>query len=162
MKEEKNLKTNFDINKFKTLKSYVEEEYRKIGSIDNPALKTKIFFNSNGLHHLKYKNNRLERDKIIQKNKFIFLNDAVAIIKKSSTIQEYRRIFYTLNKTKELKILEFFAFWAIISFTKKIRIKVIIRRVGGENGTFHFWSIMPFWQLNKNGRKISSENIENE
>ncbi|MFA5644604.1 MAG: hypothetical protein WC928_03720 [Patescibacteria group bacterium] len=162
MKEEKNLKTNFYINEFKTLKSYVEEEYRKIGSIDNPALKTKIFFNSNGLHHLKYDNNRSERSKTIQKNKFMFFSDAVAIIKKSSTTQEYRRIFYTSNKTKELKMIEFFAFWAIISFTKKIRIKVVIKRVGGEDGKFNFWSVMPFWQLNKNGRMIGSENIENE
>lgn len=156
------MKNNFNIVEFRLLKKNVEENYKKITSIDNPALKTKIFFNSNGLHHLKYDNNRSERSKIIQKNKFMFFNDAVIIIKKSSTIQEYRRSVSLLKETKELKMVEFFAFWAIINFTKKIRIKVVIRRIGGENGKFHFWSVMPFWQLDKNRRIISSKDIKNE
>jgi len=156
------MKNNFNIEEFKLLKKNVEENYKKITSIDNPALKTKIFFNSNGLHHLKYDNNRSKRDKIIQKNKFMFFDSAVNILKKSSTIQEYRQLFFTPNKTKRIRVVEFFAFWAIISFTKKIRIKVIVRRIGGESGQFHFWSLMPFWRLSKNGREISSENIESE
>lgn len=158
----KSLKTSFNINEFKKLKKYTEEEYKKIRNVNNPALKAQIFFNSNGLHHLKYDNNRSERNKVVQKNKLMFFNDAVNIIKKSSTIQEYRRSIYTSDETKKIKIIKFFAFWAIISFNKKTRIKVIIRRVGGENGKFHFWSVMPFWQLSKNKRITSSKNIENE
>lgn len=156
------MENNLDIEKFELLKSDIEKKYKKIANIYNPALQTKIFFNSNGLHHLKYDNNRSKRDKIIQKNKFMFFDSAVSILKKSSTVQEYRRLFSISNKTKTTKIMEFFAFWAIISFTKKIRIKVIVRRIGGEKGQFHFWSVMPFWRLSKNGRVVNSKNIENE
>ena len=94
---------NFDIKKFNLLKKQVEENYKKIVSIYNPALKTKIFFNSNGLHHLKYDNNRSKRDKIIQKNKFMFFDSSVNILKKSSTVQEYRQLSFTSNKTKRIK-----------------------------------------------------------
>ena len=157
-------KNKFDLEQFNELKKSVETEYKKIGSIYNPALRAKIFFNPDGWHHLRYNHSRSERSKSAQKSKLVFFNSATNIIKMATTIQEYRRDICHLGKNKNRKgtTREFFAFWAIISFTKKIRIKVIIKRIGGENGQFHFWSVMPFWRLSDKQREVSSENIMNE
>lgn len=61
-----------------------------IGSVFSPALKAEVYFNSDGFHHLRYDGHRSERSKKVQQNKFRFLPQAVEIIKKSTTIQEYR------------------------------------------------------------------------
>ena len=127
-----------DLEKFKKLKKETEIYYKKVGSIYCPALKSDIVFNSNGFVHLKYNSNRGERSKIIQKNKFVFLKDSIRVLKKTTTLQEYRRMIIKKN------IVEWFGFFAVIDFKNKIRIKVIVRRLGAENGKYHFWSVMPF------------------
>lgn len=158
---------DFDNEEFKKLKNEIENEYQSIGSIYSPALKAEIFFNSNGWHHLRYDQNRSERSKIIQKNKLIFFKDALRTLKKATTIQEYRRISSPIGDPDEkgfckTSTTEWFAFWAIISFIKKIRIRVIVRRVGEDDGVFHFWSVMPFWSLRRRNRVIGSIELEDE
>jgi hypothetical protein len=169
MTENKDIpKTNFfDLAKFNELKNSVKTGYKKIGSINNPALKARVIFNSDGLHHLKYDRQRSERSKPAQQNKFRFFNDAVNTIKNATTIQEYRRNICSIGEPdksgfRKTTTMEFFAFWTIISFIKKIRIRVVIRRIGGDNGQFHFWSVMPFWSLNNKQRIIGSREIEDE
>lgn len=156
---------NLDLQKFNDLKNRVQFEYRKIGKIFSPALKSDIWFTSNGFHHLRYDSTRSERSKKIQKNKFIYFIDALNILKKATTIQEYRRSIITIEKHdksdfSKIKIVEWFAFFSIVSFTKKIRIKVIVRRVGGELGQYHFWSVIPYWTLSNKNRIVSSKEIE--
>lgn len=151
---------NFDKGEFEKLKNKVDAEYKNIGKIYSPALKSDVAFNSNGFHHLRYDNTRAERSKPAQLNKFRFFNDAVNNLKISTTIQEYRRI--TCSVGGKDSIVEWFAFWSIISFVKQIRIRVIIRRVGGEDGQYHFWSVMPFWSLQHKQRVIGSIELEDE
>ena len=81
---------NFDLKKFHALREKTEAEYQKIGKLYCPALKAEVIFNADGLHHLRYTNNRSERNKVVQRNKLKFFNKAVEIIKKSTTAQEYR------------------------------------------------------------------------
>lgn len=145
---------------FENIKNKVAREYKNIGSIYNPALKSNIRFNSNGFYHLRYDNNRSERNKKVQLNKLRFFNEAVRSIKISTTIQEYRRLDKIIDSKRS--IVEWFAFWTIISFVNKIRIKVIVRRVGGKDGQFHFWSVMPFWSLRHNQKNIGSVDLDNE
>lgn len=156
---------SFNQEEFEKLKILVNTEYKKINYVYSPALKSKIVFNSNGIIHLYYKFNRASRDKRVQFNKLRFFQVSVDVLKIATTIQEYRRITlstknkYGFNKTS---IIEWFAFWSIISFKKKTRIKVIVRRVGGENGVYHFWSLMPYWTLRHRDRSIGSIDLENE
>lgn len=145
---------------FNSLQRKVKVEYYQLGSIYCPALSASIRFNSNGFHHLRYDNNRSERSKAVQFNKYRFFNSAVGVLQTATTIQEYRRIYRYVDEDN--KIIEWFAFWAIISFIKKIRIKVIVRRVGGPNSQYHFWSVMPFWKLNSSKRNIGSSVLEYE
>ncbi len=151
---------NYKEEEFKKLKDKIHNQYLDIGKIYSPALNSNIFFNSNGWHHLRYDNSRSERKKVVQLNKFRFFGDALSILKKATTIQEYRRIS-AMAHNKE-SIIEWFAFLSIISFVKQIRIKVIIRRVGGLNGQYHFWSVMPFWSLRHKQRIIGSAELNDE
>lgn len=156
---------NFDLVKFNNLKKYIKSEYEKVGKIYSPAIKACIHFNSDGFHHLRYDSHRNERPKRVQKNKLFYFKDSLEIIKKSTTIQEYRKFIMPFgNKDKsgfsKTKVVEWFAFFAIINLLKRIRIKVIIRRIGGESGQYHFWSIIPYWQLSNKKRIIGSKEIE--
>ncbi len=145
---------------FEKLKKETRDFYKTIVKIYNPAFKAELVFNSNGLNHLCYYNDRSERPILIQKNKFIFFKDAVKILRVATTIQEYRRV--ACIKGGREKIIEWFSFWAIISFKRKIRIKIIVRRLGGEDGKFHFWSLMPYWNLRHKNRIIASGDMNDE
>ncbi len=157
----------FDFEEFKRLKEETKAEYEKIGKVYCPALKTDIVFNSDGFHHLRYDNSRSERSKKAQQTKFRFLKNAVEILKKSTTIKEYRRSICAVGDPdkrgfRKTKVIEWFGFFAIISFSKRIRINVVIRRIGEEEGKYHFWSVMPYWTLTNNKRIIGSKKIEDE
>jgi len=124
-------------------------------------------FNSDGFHHLRYDSCRVERNKKSQYVKFLYFSKAVDTIKTSSTIQEYRRSICPVGKPnkngyRKTSTVEWLAFFTIISFTKRIRIRTVVRRVGGEDGRYHFWSVMPFWSLSNNQRIIGSKEIEDE
>lgn len=156
---------DFNQEEFEKLKITVNNDYKKIGSIYSPALKSKIVFNSNGIYHLYYDYNRSKRSKFVQWNKIRFFKVAVSVLKISTTIQEYRRIINLAkdkNNFNKTSTVEWFAFWSIISFVKQIRIKVIVRRVGGENGLYHFWSVMPYWSLRQKERIIGLAELEDE
>jgi len=155
---------NFDQEEFEKLKTKVHSDYKKIGNIYCPALKSKIVFNANGLYHLHYNSDRSERNKLVQRNKFSFFQSATEILRILTTIQEYRRCIVKNNSETVLKlnITEWFSFWAITSFKKQIRIKIIVRRVGGENGQYHFWSVMPYWSLRHKERMIGDLDLEHE
>jgi hypothetical protein len=155
----------FDKEKFKELKNLTKSNYEKIGCIYCPALQANVVFNSDGFHHLRYDNNRSERNKKSQRNKFIFLDKAVEILKKSTTIQEYRRSICAVGDCdrsgfRKTKIVEWFGFFAIISISKRRRINVVVRRIGAESGQYHFWSLMPYWALSNNNRVVGSKKIE--
>ena len=156
----------FDEVEFKKLKNSVATEYKKIISIYSPALKAEIFFNAKGLYHLRYDNGQHERNKLVQQNKLRFFSSGLEIIKVSTTIQEYRRGLCCVSKPSkdnphQESLVEWFAFFSVISFIKQIRVKTVVRRIGGENGRFHFWSVMPFWSLHNNKRLLGLKEIEN-
>ncbi|MDD4901417.1 MAG: hypothetical protein PHS62_04965 [Patescibacteria group bacterium] len=157
----------FSLEKFNELKNLTKLNYDKIGRIYSPALRANIVFNSDGFHHLRYDNSRSERSKKVQRNKFVYFNKAVEILKRSTTIQEYRRSICTVGSRdrsgfRKTKIVEWFGFFAIISFSQRIRINVVVRRAGEENGQYHFWSVMPYWSLSNNIRIIGSKKMEDE
>lgn len=161
------MKNQIDLVKFKKLKEEVRRAYEKIGFIYCPALKANIVFNSDGFHHLRYDCNRSERNKKIQQNKIIYFNDAVEILKKATTIQEYRRSVCPVGKIdrsgfRKTKTVEWFGLFAIVNFDKCIRLNVVIRRLGENDEKYHFWSVMPYWTLSNNKRVIGSIKMEDE
>src|SRR3989338_1921890 len=114
-----------------------------------PALDTEVHFTSDGFNHLLHKPNRLPRARKEQKNKLSCLKEAVEIIKRSTTVQEYWEEMQTVGspdksgfkKTAKVKYFIFIALWDHNGIMK--RVKVVVRKVG--DGQFHFWSVMPYW-----------------
>jgi hypothetical protein len=86
-----------DENYFKERKSKAEAIYSAQKTIYNPYFKTNIVLNSDGFHHLQFSARR-ERNKREQLLKFDLLPFSLEIIRKSGTIQEYRKLLTPIGK----------------------------------------------------------------
>lgn len=130
-------------------KNRSKEIFEKNKQIYCPYFKQNIILNSDGFHHLQFSSRR-ERDKKEQVLKFNLLPLAISIIKKSGTLQEYRKLLSPVGKRSQkesmtiCKIIEYWSFIAI-NDNKTIKIKVVLRRIG--NGNIIFWSVMPAIKL---------------
>lgn len=156
---------NIDFEYFKTRKEKAKAIYISQNSIYNPYLKTQIILNSDGFHHLQFSARR-ERNKKEQLLKFNLLPLIFSVIKKSGTLQEYRKNLMPIGKKskkdgfRQTKTVEWFGFLAIVG-NSQIKIKVVLRRVG--DGNIIFWSVMPYSKLKRGEtQKLFSNNIENE
>ncbi|OGF35950.1 hypothetical protein A2482_03365 [Candidatus Falkowbacteria bacterium RIFOXYC2_FULL_48_21] len=155
---------------FQNVRKKAELFYQSVGELFCPALKSKIKFNSDGFHHLRYDNSRAERSKPEQKNKLLFLKKAIVILQVATTIQEYRKTVQAVGKVRQdgfrkTSLVEYFGFVAITNLANGIRVKVIVRKMG--DGDYHFWSLMPLWRQeritnNQVARFVSSKEIEDE
>ncbi len=131
-------------------------------NIHNPYLGTEVIFNSDGFHHLQFSARR-ERNKKEQLLKFSLLLLAINVIKKSGTLQEYRKDVVAVGKKgndgfRKTKEVQYWGFIAIMG-EQKIKIRVILRRIG--DGNVIFWSVMPNSKL-KGGQKLYNADIEDE
>ena len=147
---------------FNQRREKAEALYNNQRNVYNPYFKSQVVFNSDGFHHLQFSARR-ERDKKEQLLKFSLLPLAIDVIKKAGTIQEYRKGLTAVGKKGKdgfalVKEAEYWGFIAIVG-ERKIKIKVILRRVG--NGNIIFWSVMPFSKL-KGGQKLYGNGIEDE
>ncbi len=134
--------------------------------IYNPYFKQDIILNSDGFHHLQFSARR-ERDKHEQLLKFSLLPLAFDIVKKSGTLQEYRKILSPIgSKSKRdgaiiMKQIEYWAFIAITGKNNTVKVRVILRRIG--DGNIIFWSVMPDIKFRKeHGQKLHLYGIEDD
>jgi len=152
-----------DSEKFKEIKDKTRKLCERQEPIYNPYLQTKVVFNSESFHHLCYSDGR-EREKNSQTLKFRLYPLAIAIIKKSGTVQEYRKMLVKVGKRSKrdgftkMKEVEFWGFSAIVGERELISIRVILRRIG--DGHIIFWSIMPDTKL-KGGQKLYRRSMGN-
>ena len=131
-------------------------------NIHNPYLEAEVIFNSDGFHHLQF-STRTERNKKEQLLKFSLLPLAINVIKKSGTLQEYRKETVAVGKRgndgfRKTKEVQYWGFVAIVG-ESRIKIRVILRKIGDGNVTF--WSVMPDSKL-KGGQKLYDAGIEDE
>ena len=140
----------FTEQEFKEVKEKGEEFYKILDEIYCPYFKEKISFNAQGLEHLKYKQrgkSRLEQDQYMR-FKLIYL--APEVLKISSSLQgiwETKKFEYVKVHGRVDKILKNVTYFEFIAIIKRNRIKVIVKQI--ENGKKIFWSIIPFWGMNK-------------
>ncbi|MDP1760207.1 MAG: hypothetical protein Q8L01_02015 [Candidatus Woesebacteria bacterium] len=145
-------------------KEKAREIYFSQKEIYCPYFKRNIILNSDGFHHLQFSARR-ERTKNEQLFKFNLLAWALEIIKKSGTIQEYRRILSPVGKKSKndgsikMKEVEYWGLVAIVG-ENKIKVKTILRRVGDGNITF--WSVMLYSKIKNGNQKLFTEGIEDE
>ncbi len=132
-----------DLEEFESKKIKARALYDKQTPIYNPYMKCEVSFTAEGFHHLQFSAGR-ERPILEQLLKFSLLPTAIDIIKRSTTLQEFRKDLLPVGKKKAdgsitLKITYFWAFIALVGETK-IRTKTILKKTG--DGKVIFWSVM--------------------
>ena len=136
-----------DISNYGRLREDAQKFYNSIGKIFSPAFNQEVSFPSEGFNHLIFKGSRSERDKQSQILRFKLLRLAAKLIALSTTHQEFEETIKELTiKSFKKRILknQSVRYWGIIAIIEGRKIKVIIRKVG-DNGTMHFWSVIPAW-----------------
>ena len=142
---------------FNQLKEETEEYYGSIDHIKCSALNNaSIHFTSEGLNHLKYSKKK-PRTKEVQANKFKLLKKGVALLEKTTTIQEYSERTELVVKKKHKKLVKEWlpvGYWGFIGIIGGTRVKVVVKRV--DNSKYMFWSVIPTWQTKEiQGHRIT-------
>jgi len=159
-------KFNFkDEEDFQKIKNEAEEFYKTISEVNCPYFKEKIAFNIKGLKHLKFKSDRQARPKKDQYSRLKLIQLAPEVLKQSHTLQgiwQVKRFEVQKTNSRWEHIMKDVIYYEFIAITNNVRIKVIIKEIlGGEK---HFWSVIPFWGIDKaTGKRIlHSGNLEND
>ena len=140
----------FSNEEFEKVKSNGESFYKSIMEVYCPYFKEKIPFNAQGLEHLKYKyrgKSRLEQDQYMR---FKLINLAPEVLKISSSLQgiwETKKFENIKVHSRLDKILKNVTYYEFIATIKRNRVKIIVKQV--ESGKKIFWSIIPFWRMNR-------------
>ena len=139
-----------DEKDFQEVKSKAEEFYKTIGDIDYPYFKEKIAFNAKGLKHLKFISNRQARLRKDQYSRLRLIHLAPETLKQSHTLQgiwQIRRFEDQKTNNRWEKVVKEVTYYEFIAVINNVRVKVVIKEVlGGEK---HFWSVIPFWGIDK-------------
>lgn len=140
--------------KFNKVKQRAEDFYKTISTVQCPYFRGAVNFNAKGLDHIKFK--AWNRARLIEDQymRLSLIHLAPEIIKHSSTLQgEWETKDFVRVKTNSrwetvMKCISFYEFIAVIDNT---RAKVIVKKV--EGGEKFFWSIIPFWGVDKNTKQ---------
>lgn len=151
------------IENFDEIVAQGEEMYKTFSSIRCPYLESEVHFNAQGLEHLKFKRPRQARSRHDQYMRFKLLKLAPDVLKLSRTVQgiwetkHFERVRVHNRTDIVLKPVVYYEFVAILN---RIRIKVVVKQI--DSGEKFFWSIIPFWGMNKETkkRKMHSGNPE--
>ena len=152
-----------DPDQFEKLKSDKELFYKTIGEVYCPYLGEKVSFNAKGLEHLKFKKKNHARSSEDQYVRFKLLHLAPEAVRLSKTIQgiSHTKTFELVRSNARTEmIMKPVSYYEFIAILEDKRVRVVIKQV--EAGPKYFWSIIPFWKVDKNSgkRKMSSGNLE--
>ena len=158
-------KFNLNEEDFDSIKGKVEDFYANIGEVYCPYFQEKISFNAKGLRHLKFKSDRQATSCQDQYTRLKLLHFAPEVLKKSHTVQgiwETKKFEAQKTNSRWEHILISVRFYEFIAVIENVRVKVIIKEVQG--GEKHFWSVIPFWGIDKQNSKriLYSGNPEND
>lgn len=147
-------KFNFDNTDFERIKKEAEEFYANLDSVYCPYFEGRVAFNAKGIRHLKFKSDEIARSREEQYPRLKLLHLAPEVLKLSKTVQGiwHTKCFETQKTNsrweKNLKDVTFYEFMAVL---KNVRVKIIIKEVLG--GGKYFWSVIPFWGIDKTNSK---------
>ncbi len=154
-----------DLDYYEKQKQKAENIFLETKGVFCPYFQREVIFNSDGFHHLRF-SARKERNKKEQILKFTLLPLAIQTIKKSGTVQEYRKMMVAIGKKskkggfQKMKEVEYWGFVAIVG-ENNIKIRTVLRKVG--DGNIIFWSTMPFSKLKRSKQqKLAVDGIEND
>ncbi len=140
---------------FEEIKIKAEKFYKTIGEIYCPYFQEKIAFNAKGLRHLKFKSDQKARSRKDQYSRLRLLGFAPEVLRLSHTLQgiwSTRRFEDEKTNSRWERMMKEVIFYEFVAVLKNIRVRVIVKEVqGGEKR--YFWSIIPFWGIDKTTRK---------
>jgi hypothetical protein len=150
---------------FWRIKNEAEEFYKTIGDVNCPYFKEKIAFNTKGLKHLKFKSNRQARPRKDQYSRLRLIRLVPEVLKRSHTLQgiwQKRRFEAQKMNSRWEQVMKDVTYYEFIAVIDIVRVKVIVKQV--LNGEKHFWSVIPFWGIDKTTSKriLHSGDIEND
>ena len=140
-----------DLSNYEKLKEDAQSFYFSIRKRYSPVFNQEILFPAESFNHIIFKSARSEREKSSQILRFKLLPIAIKLIETSTTYQEFEETIKEFNvksfkkKIRKTKIVKY---WGLIAIIGGRKIKVIIRKMG-DNGSMHFWSVVPAWTTNK-------------
>lgn len=143
-----------DKKDFEEVKTSAEIMYSNLGEVYCPYFKEKIIFNAKGFRHLKFKSDQVARVKEDQYARLKLLRFAPLIIKESRTVQgicEVKKFERQNINSRWENVLKEVTFYEFVAVVENLRIKVIVKWV--EGGQKHFWSVIPYWKIDKSGGK---------
>lgn len=149
-------KFNFNQEEFERIRDESEKLYQTLGPVYCPYLSEKIAFNAKGLRHLKFKSDQQARSHKDQYPRLKLLCLAPEVLRKSHTVQGIwkTRRFEMQNTNNQWKnTMKDVLFYEFIAVLNNVRVKVIVKEVLG--GGKYFWSIIPYWRIDKaNSKRI--------
>src|SRR3989338_404505 len=140
-----------DILNYEKLKEDARNFYYAIGAVFCPAFSQKVYFPAEGFNHIIFKGARHERERSSQILRFKLFPLALKLWQVATIYQEFEeslKEFEVKSFKKKIRKTICVRYWGIIAIIDGRKIKVIIRKIG-DNGTMHFWSIVPSWTTNK-------------
>lgn len=146
--------STIDNEKFNNLKTDAESFYKTLDQVNCPYFGEKVSFNAKGLEHLKFKKKKHARPRSDQYIRFKILQLAPEVIKLSRTVQgiSEQTVFEPIrtNQRNESKMVRA-TFYEFIAVLQNTRVRVIVKQIA--DGPKYFWSIIPFWKLEKEDSK---------
>ena len=159
-------KFNFkDEQDFDEVSKKAEELYISIGEVHCPYFGEKIAFNAKGWRHLKFKSDQVALSRSEQYSRLKLVHVAPEVLKRSHTVQgvwHAKRFEMQNTNNRWERVMKEVTFYEFIAVLDSIRVKVIVKEVyGGEK---HFWSVIPYWGIDKMNSKrvLYSRDIEDE
>ncbi len=137
-------------NGFEFIKNSGISFYKTLPSIRCSYLQDTISFTADGLEHLQFKSRGRSRSKEDQYMRFKLIPLVPEILKRSHTLQgvlETRGFEKVRIHSRTEHVLKHVTYYEFIAVIKRERVKIIIKKI--ENGNKFFWSIIPFWRMNK-------------
>lgn len=140
-----------DGNDFEKVRTDAETFYTTIGKVRCPYFGCEIAFNAKGLKHLRFKSDRQARPHKDQYSRLKLIHYAPEVLKLSRTVQGIwvvKRFEEQKTNNRWERAMKEVSYYEFIAVLDLIRIRVIVKEV--EGGEKHFWSVIPFWGIDKN------------
>jgi|SRR3989338_7253445 len=140
--------------KFNKIKGKAEEFYKSIGQVYCPYFKEEVSFNSKGLDHLKMRGWNRSRARKDQYMRLRLIHLAPKVIRLSNTLQgisEIREFVRKKINNRWEKVLTNVVYYEYIAILEGIRIRIVVKTVLG--GQKIFWSIIPYWRMDRQRNK---------
>ena len=154
---------NGEIENFQEVAAKGEELYKTFSVIHCPFFEGDVYFNASGLEHLKFKRPRYARPRHDQYMRFKLLHLVPEVLRLSRTVQgiwETKHFERVRMHSRTDTILKQVTYYEFIAVLKNIRLKIVVKQI--NSGQRFFWSIIPFWGVNKETkrRKLHSGDLE--